>query len=87
MSTQNPEIGSQVVPLEAAGFDMALLDQTRILLEECEYEVVDGFVERDARGPHGKIEVRPPLTHETRQRLSSKLGILATMSSSPGLAA
>lgn len=88
MSIQNPEIGSQVVPLNAEGFDMPLLNQTRVMLEEEGYEVIDGAVVRDAAHRlHGEIEVRPPLTHESRQRLSSSLGILATMGSSPRLAA
>lgn len=87
MSTQHPEVGSEVVPLEAAGFDMALLDQTRIWLEECKYEVLDGFVERDARGPHGKIEVRPPLSPEARMKLSRALGVMTTARASRNLAA
>ena len=87
MSIQNPEVGSQVVPLEAADFDIDLLHKTRELLEECEYKVLDGFVDRDAYGSHGKIEVRPPLTPETRLKLSVALGVTAVNKLPDSLAA
>lgn len=89
MSIQHPEAGGQLVPLMAEGFDMNRLNQTRDLLLEEGYEVIDGGIVQDraTHKPYGEIEVRPSLSPEARMKLSRALGVMTTARASRNLAA